>query len=251
MPTSEKEEVNKIWTKIQKLLALQESAEKLGSIQEATNAAEKVQRLLLKYNLSLSELEHHAPKKLHEVNVPSSEWGYNPREGHWAIIVVTVVADFFLCRSIQVKTKGDRDFVSVLIGKPHNIEVAKHAIKNLLSSIRHFAKQAYKQLHKSTNTKKGAFYRQYYMGAALGVRTNLENIKRQREFEANQSTTTAQNYLPIRQVELTAQSELQEYLEKNYADLQTRNHKAIKNTLATIAGYQKGLELTPQTSIGE
>ena len=47
--------------KVQKLLRLQKGAEDIGSLEEAANAAEKVQTLLLKHNLEMADISAHDP----------------------------------------------------------------------------------------------------------------------------------------------------------------------------------------------
>ena len=57
------EQTKSIIEKVQKLLSLQKGAEVIGSLKEAANAAEKVQTLLLKYNLEMADISAYDPDR--------------------------------------------------------------------------------------------------------------------------------------------------------------------------------------------
>ena len=54
--STQQADLDKIKGKLEKLVKLQQGATKIGSLEEAANAAEKIQTLLFKYNLSMADI---------------------------------------------------------------------------------------------------------------------------------------------------------------------------------------------------
>lgn len=238
--------------KIKKLLALQDSAQKLGNVEEAANAADKVKRILLKYNLDqdvISQVEN--PIIIH--STPLTQFGFNPREGDWLNGLSIALAEFFVTRPFFMRLHKD-EVVLQLVGPETNITVALNAISNMASAIRHFGREAFKAQAHSYGMKKGTFLRSYYQGAINGLNRNLHLITQQREEQARQETSIdiEGSMVPmvlLNQLEIKERDEIEKYVEDN-VEYQTKRKKARPADAAMYQGYKQGLKLSPQTSIG-
>ena len=94
----------KILNKLQKLLALQDSAKAIGSAAEAETVAAKINELLLLHNLSLSELrESQKPEERESMGKADIEVDKltNKKEGDWVYQLYCVIARHNLCEAIK------------------------------------------------------------------------------------------------------------------------------------------------------
>lgn len=167
------ETLDQVWAKIRKLLALEESAKALGSLEEAANAASKVQSLILKYNLDLAKLpEADRP----EGNIILSYLklrDLSPRtEGKWLIYLFNFVCKYNLCR-VLIEGAGDSTII-LIVGTKVNIDLSVFLTMQLCSTIKTLARKAW-LTHKNylDTSNKNTFLRSFYEGAALGVRDRL------------------------------------------------------------------------------
>ena len=250
----EEKQIKAALEKIQKLQALQQGAEAIGSLEEAANAAEKIQRLLLKYNLDLEDAKAFgkAPEVTQMFKDVTKLFGFNPREGLWLPQLAHEAAIFFLCRVLNTK-EGDYLYMTY-IGKVHNIEVAFNATLNLISSIRFSGRQAWKK-HQDGSQLKGAFLRSYYAGAVMGLRYSIARIRKERETEAAKdhgNVVVNGGFLPmviLNQIEKRALDEVNKYMEEK-VEFKSKVVKSKPVTNATMLGFEKGKTLTPQASLG-
>lgn len=245
-----------ILDKILKLQALQQSAEKVGSLEEATNAAEKIQRLLIKYNLDLTDAEDLRKKpEVKDIVISGVKtFGYTPKEGFFIPWLGTLVAEFFFCRSLNRRDASDKELWFIYVGTPPNIQVAINATTNLVNSIRAFGRIEWRDWGEYSGQKRGAFLRSYYAGAVQGLRTKLRKIKEEREAIAQSPSTTMEvdgANLPmvlVNQLEKRLKQETDDYVEQNFRPTE-RKSKTKPTTPALVMGYQKGLTLSPQDSL--
>jgi hypothetical protein len=100
--------------KIRKLLAL---ARKAGTEAEAANAMEKVHKMLLKHNLSLSE-----------VDVRDYDMLVEDMEGGWSMPMWMGVATLYLTKYLISPGQPPKN---ILIGQPDNIKVVRETIRQL------------------------------------------------------------------------------------------------------------------------
>ena len=161
------EDTKKILEKIQKLKALQESAEKLGSIEEAANAAAQTQRLLVKYNLSLEEVDAHIPEK--EVSHESFCCSYETKksESTWVISLYHQISRFNFCSVIAINK-----YKIHLVGEKYNREVVKDLCESLIPRIRNLEKESWRTY--SGLEKRGTFRRGFLVGVVKGIMMKLE-----------------------------------------------------------------------------
>lgn len=249
-----KETEEKAIEKIQKLLALQQSAEKVGSIQEAANAAEKVQRLLLKHNLSMDSLnlQDKAPVKGLYMDLEKI-FDYDKRQGLWVFSMIGVVSKFYLCRVIFLKVSGSNQPPQVVfIGRDDNVQTAIGASLNMASQIRYLEKIAYK---KSGQVEpRGSFRRAYYGGVVIGLAHAIARIEQLRK-EAQVVEVEPGVNLPmviVGQLIKQTESENQDFISKRFGDdiKHKSGGKVREDSAGTFMGYRDGLKLNPQTSIG-
>lgn len=107
--------------KIQKLMAMEGST----NANEAAVASAKVSELLMRYNLTMDQVEQALPADKHQ-GVEEQAFFIDPDKEHnissrheWEINLVSTLANNNMCRALFTKSKF------YLIGKPHNIEVVK------------------------------------------------------------------------------------------------------------------------------
>ena len=115
---------NKVLDKIKKLLALQKSAEDIGSLEEAQNAAAQVSKLVLKYNIDMADVQE-GPEEdrigvvrmaIHEI-LP-----FNKTHGRWLHSLYHVVAKFNFCRSLSYHTIPKHCIIEIW-GEEHNVAI--------------------------------------------------------------------------------------------------------------------------------
>lgn len=247
-------QVKSVLDKIQKLQALQQGAEAIGSLEEAANAAEKIQRLLLKFNLDLEEALKHKkdPGIVQAIFDAADQFGYSPKEGLWLPPLFTMVGKFFMCRVVHQRGEGKNIYV-IIVGRKENIEIAANAINNLVSSIRFFAKKEWLRYQNYSDQKRGSFIRAYYQGAILGLSDSIRKIKEQRESmaRANQEIIIDNTSLPMVLLNKVQENELNkvdEFMSENM-DVKEKVHKVKPPTMGTLRGYERGKTLSPQGSL--
>lgn len=112
-----------ILSKIQKLLRLSTSS----NPNEAAVAAAKAQELLLKYNLSMTQVEGYSAEKAEPIGEEYQRFGQNVV--NWKVTLSHHVARNNLCR---VFTSGS---ALVWVGKSSNIQVARYLTDTMIADI--------------------------------------------------------------------------------------------------------------------
>lgn len=137
--------MNPIVDKIQKLLSLANSSNE----HEAALAAKKAQALLLKYNLSASEIEDQDDYTQTEVD--SGKGRIEPE----FLFVVPVLKEHFFVRIVREKNQSNK-WSYVYIGKPENVKIALYVGDFLKRSFKE-QWEAYRKETSSPATSKKAF----------------------------------------------------------------------------------------------
>jgi len=125
----------KILDRLQKIKAHADSAEKIGSVEEAQAFAEMLQRLLLKHNLEMTDLEFEAHEKDEPIDRFTINWedhGLKTKKCRieWEERLASIVARANLCR-ILVHVDSNR---ITLVGRKSDIQVAEYLIVTLRRS---------------------------------------------------------------------------------------------------------------------
>lgn len=167
-----------ILERIQKLMALQKNP---GTPAEAENAAARIQEMLLKYNLSMAEIENH---KVDDNDVIQTKGKFNVYQkygdGDVAVILLRTVAEFNFCRSIRMVNGKKSQEVDeyVLIGKKYNVEVTLYMFEYVLNNLKILFQNHWKNYVKNTPAEyregSGVHKRSYYQGALAAIRSRLE-----------------------------------------------------------------------------
>jgi len=156
--------------KIRKLLALSEDAKNQGSLEEAANAAAKVQDILMKYNLSMAEVNKEKESLVSETAINVLRKGWNHRHGKWIFHLYKAIATVNLCDIYVQITKGHEKVF--IIGEENNREIVEYMADQLISRLYQMQRYAWKKYRGPE--KQGAFRRGYFMGAVVAIGNKLK-----------------------------------------------------------------------------
>lgn len=169
--------------RVQKLMQLEQGAKEIGSLEEAANAAEKVQRLLMKYNLEMSDISRHTPEEAQSIGrMKYQDVKARKNEGQWIYRLYSVLATHNFCDIVfttfyDPEQKKKNKYVN-LIGTKENVEVVKFLAEQLEARLRILEGRAWNS-GSHYGEKRGAFRRGYFMGAAQGIGHQLDIAKQQ------------------------------------------------------------------------
>ena len=167
--------------KVQKLLELQKGAEAVDSLEEAANAAEKVQKLLLKYNLEMADITRHKPKKKSEMGRGAyRKVNAKKNEGQWIYALHTELAQHNFCQVILTSYRmenGKKNKFVNLVGTIENVQVVRFLAEQLESRLRVLEVRAWKNEGRHFHEKRNAFRRGYFIGACQGIGSQLDEAK--------------------------------------------------------------------------
>ncbi len=143
--------------KIRKLLALSQSDNEA----EASLAMQRVHELLVKYNLEMEEV------KVNNTPVTKEVMADGQRLKEWRLELAVGIAKAYFCKTLI--TNFDYGYYEFnLVGKPHNIEIAKSMYEYLESAIMRISK---KNIRKNAKAK----YRESYKyGMAMRLADRLQ-----------------------------------------------------------------------------
>lgn len=212
--------------KIQKLLKLQYGAESIGSTGEAYQAAKMVRKLLMEYNLSMSDIDtSDGEQKL--TMTKSDELAGSDRYGnHWKFQLLGVIASNNLCSAY--KRVSGKMFV---IGTEDNVAIVQEFYNYLVKVFRRLAKEHWERKCKeweqqdynveyilfADNTVMNKFFRSYLEGVPVGLQENYDSLK----------PTSAETALVV-----CHQEAIDEYVKENF----TMNDKKPRTRTRKIYG---------------
>lgn len=205
--------------KIQKLLKLQYGAESIGSTGEAFQAAKMVQKLLMEYNLQMSDIDTSDGQDTMKMNKSVDMSSGSKYGNHWKFRLLDVIASNNLCQA-YLRMNG-KMFV---IGLEDNVAIVKEFYDYLVLVFRRLAKEHWKskciewqkkgynvkyilQEDKTIETK---FFRSYLEGVPVGLQENYDSLK----------PTSAETALAV-----CHQEAIEKYVRNNFrfSDKKTRN----------------------------
>lgn len=141
-------DINEVLLKVKKLLALSGSPNEY----EASLAYDKAHSLLKEYNLSLSDIKKDTLFDIQESCLFSAK-----NESRWKTIIIKGVAISNYCDSL--KRNSVNGFEMFLVGKEHNIIVAKEMINYLIATVDRLSKNLIAS--ERVSFKNGAAFRLY------------------------------------------------------------------------------------------
>ena len=169
-------QIEKIQSKLRKLIKLQEGAIKIGSESEAAAAAAAIQRLLLQYNLSMEDIDVNEKPAQGVDEMTSSWYTYKFIGGDWEFRLMAVCAKHNLCKCLY---HGDKKHKKMLIlGLPQNMETVKWLHSMLCERFVELGKAKYKEFSKTEDSiikpiGLDTYLRRYLVGCSLGLDEKL------------------------------------------------------------------------------
>lgn len=216
---------------LRKLLAFEEGANKIGSLNEAEVAAAKIQEILLKYNLDREKITGEKSKYVMVV-LKVSDYSYRT-EGKWIRMLLSGIAIYNLCEVVIRSYGSSEDSEYCLIGTEDNTEIVVYLFNQLRTRISDLSKEAWKRYYGPE--KKNTYLRGFLMGAAIGIRNKLQEEWEKAQKE-NQSTTAL--------------------IKSNAAELTDYKHSVFKNlkskgysSSSSIDGYLTGKKVGKSINI--
>lgn len=208
--------------KIKKLIRHQESAEKIGSLNEANAFASKIQKMLNEHNLSMKditieELEEKIIQDFMSCRVPSvsKTLGY---------FVMYPIAKYNYCR---IYLAGDN---MCIVGTKENIEVCKYIYDFCLNNFVRIGKDEFKKENPQIGLD--TYLRTFLQGAASGLELKFKNERKLQEIE-----NLIESGVSMSQVE-NSTSSLTLVIQKN--DKAVANY--VENNMSTKKGRSKSIK---------
>ena len=171
----------KIIEKIKKLMQMVEG----GTPQEAENAAKLSQKILIKYNLNMAEVDDSATEDERVVGDELFEMGkiWKKVEGSWIVRLYSVISQNNFCRIITRSVGYSRSGKDIwVIGKMVNVELVNFMCKQLIPRIREMEARAWKEYQGWD--KRGVYKRGFLLGCASGIGIQLyDQMDREKKVE--------------------------------------------------------------------
>jgi len=233
--------------KIQKLLALQESAAKIGSIEEAANATEKIRALLMKHNLDLYSIQKEGKEEEIEQSMLYPEELSPKTEGDWVKYLTHVIARHNMCEAIGT---GRARGIMYIIGKPSNVEIVHYLIEQLINRIRPMGRKAFTEYNGFE--KRNTFLRGYYRGAVKGIDYQLDLAGARERNHAEQDRkqsligTTA---LMTQHMLARNKQEIEAYLKKNFK-IKLGRTSSLSSSSGRAQGFEAGKSMNINKGLG-
>jgi hypothetical protein len=160
-------------SKIEKLLALADP-ERGATESEAAAASAKIQEILAKYNLELSQL----PGKEKEAEIIAYVGGYEEwlgkNDGLWVKVLLNELINLNGGCMVNHSRQGQLKHLDkfTLIGKKHTIEISLFMLDSVVNRVKILEKKAWNSY--TGSTKRGQFRRSFFEGAASMVIAKIQ-----------------------------------------------------------------------------
>lgn len=216
---------SKIKEKIEKLFRKAESAEKIGSLEEAAIFSSKAQELLVQYNLEMSELDLGETKQEaigFYVDL-KARYGLNKTDGDWLIRLYSTISQFNFCKIV---TKGNIGLT--IVGEEHNIDMVDYICSNLIPTIKQLRLKAWKEYNGTEKTN--TFKRGYYRGAVSGIHAKL---REQRDRDSIK-------YEGLPGLILVSEKLVDEKMRELFPNLGVRRSRNLQGASGLTRGYADG-----------
>lgn len=217
--------------KIKKLQRLEINAKEIDSLGEANNAAQRIQHLLMQYNLSLEEIAQHADEPGPTgVDVQQVDYSnqYKKAEGYWVSYLAHYIAVNNLCEVVLAKQRP----VYHLIGSKENRETVIFIVDQLVAKFRQLESQSWNSYN--GYIKRNKYRRDFLKGASLGIYNKLSEQRRAMEQQSDQ----------VQALVLSNQDKLDKVKEERF-----RLGKARRKTYQNNHAFQDGVSKGRSTSI--
>ena len=239
-------ESNPILDKLKKLLALQKSAEGIGSLEEAANAAMKIQAHLIKYNLEMADVESHEGKKKSDITKESLTGVVTKKnESDWIINLYSKVAQFnfgFVVTTSRHDHATGRKYKYVnLVGTKENIDVITFMCSQLEYQVRNLEEKSWRE-NRDCGSKRNSYRRAYFDGAVVGIGHKLSEAQRLAMSQNNTITALVVDHSKRIKDELPNLFQSLRYTKDN--------SRAKKDITAGMNGYRDGKSINIHSGVG-
>ena len=236
--------------KIQKLLKLQYNAEKIGSTGEAYQAAKMVRKLLMEYNLSMSDID--TSDGVQKISISKSEdiSSGSTFGNHWKFQLLGVIAINNLCQAY--KRMDGKIFV---VGTESNVAIVKEFFEYLSVVFRRLAEEHWiaelkdmekeygprlktNETNKALEAVRRKYIRSYLEGVPIGLQQNYDSLK----------PTSEETALVV-----CHQEAIEEYVNENYkwSDSKTRHRRSTVYGDVYDLGCRDGREVSLNRQIAQ
>ena len=229
---------NKTIDKIRKLIAKQQSAEQIGSLEEANTFAAKIQELLTKYNLEIADIGD-AKEKPKMGKMEFTDIRNRKSEGKWEPGLYNILAKFNYCMLITHSAGGTVVSASI-IGTKENIEIVKFLGDQLQTKIRMLEKIDWNDQGRHTNEKRGKFRRGFYLGAVNGIRIQLQ-IQRDAQMASQVKVTS---------LVVQTDKDLADAVDSIFGHLGKRSGGRSSSSVGRSMGHERGRSMQINRGVG-
>jgi len=223
--------------KIKKLQKLQINAKEINSLGEANNAAEKIQHLLMQYNLSLEEVDREDETtgplgpEVQRVDYSST---YKKAEGTWIGYLAHYIAVNNLCEVVL----GGGYPAYYVIGSQENRETVIFIVDQLVAKFRQLEQQSWSNYHGPV--KRNKYRRDFLKGASLGIYNKLSEQRRKMEQESSQ----------VEALVLANKDKLEKAKKDYFNHLGKSRTRKLQNNSAFQDGLSKGRSTDIHSGLG-
>lgn len=169
--------LEKVMEKARKLMALSERA---GTPEEAANAAEKLQSMLLKYDLDLSKIQDLPKDEFTSTEYEMPEANLTMRG--WAANLYAGIAKANQCEAIILSVGNKQAPKMGVVGRKHHIEVVNYMYQYLFHTLVGLSEDSCKAAG-VTGTEKMRYKTAFCYGAAGVIRERLLEAKKKAQAE--------------------------------------------------------------------
>ncbi len=237
----------KILETIQKLLAL--AADKAATQGEIENATRKVQEILFKYNLSMTDVDAHVRPEEGQVEneVINFAESWKKSEGGWISSLYNIIAKYNMCSVILNPTReqtfdgrSKRIVKSLwLIGKSHNVQIVHYLCIQLIPQIRRAGEVAWRGY--VGYEKRGMFRRGFLTGCVGGIGSQLSEQERALR-EANQKVDA---------MVITNDEAVKNFIASEFGELSKSRRSSLESRDGRAQGRAKGRSMGLRPGVTE
>ncbi len=229
--------IDRILSRAQKMLDLADST---SFAAEAATANAMARKLLAKYGLSIEDAT------AGDSAVIESEFQHYDK-AVWARFLWHDIADFYFCRYIHRKVVNQaRQAFHVLVGKPHDIRVAREMTMYIYTSITRFARDAKVDWEGKFSTSS------YCQGAAAAVTSNLATLRaaERRDGEDSEDADSGAGTDMVVKYGAQAREDVDEFLSASSMALDLEEATVNYKETEFAVGYKDGLTIGLDKQIG-
>jgi len=184
----------KIQDKLNKLMKLRDGALDIGSQHEAEAASQKIQKLLLDYNLEEADIKQTDPDDIDFTDIPTSkfeELGWKKTDASWKENLLNTLCIHNMCVCVitnifKYNNSGTRVKTAPrmkIFGKDINRQTVVYLWEQLVPKIDKMGKDRFKAFSNEIYEKKNTFLRGYYSGVRIGIDIGLHKQVKEMKLE--------------------------------------------------------------------